>query len=60
MRNGLYAQILDLLENDANTAIEDIALMVGASQAQVKEAIEDMEKAENHRQVCGDCQIEKR
>jgi len=44
MRNGFYAQILDLLENDANTAIEDIALMVGASQAQVKEAIEDMEK----------------
>lgn len=44
MRNGLYSQILDVLENDAKTSVEDIAVMIGASAEQVSEAIADMEK----------------
>ena len=44
MRNGLYAQILDAIENDARMSAEDIALMIGVSEEKVKEAIADMEK----------------
>lgn len=44
MKNGLCAEILNLLESDAKISIDDIAALTGASAGQVKEAIAAMEK----------------
>jgi DNA-binding Lrp family transcriptional regulator len=44
MRNTLYSEILDMLEQDAKVSIEDMALMTGASAEQIKEAILNMEQ----------------
>jgi len=44
MRSTLYCEILDMLENDAKVSIEDMAVMTGASEEQIKEAIQMMEQ----------------
>jgi DNA-binding Lrp family transcriptional regulator len=44
MRNTLYSEILDMLEQDAKVSIEDMALMTDASAEQIKEAILNMEQ----------------
>lgn len=44
MRSTLYCEILDMLEHDAKTTVEDMALMTGASAEQIKEAIKNMEQ----------------
>ena len=44
MRNTLYCEILDMLEQDARASIEDMALMTGASAEQIKEAISNLEQ----------------
>lgn len=43
MDNELYAEILDILENDANTETKDIAKMLGLQESEVKNAIKQME-----------------
>ncbi len=44
MKNGLCAEILDMLENDAKVSIEDMAVLTGASSEKIREAITAMEK----------------
>lgn len=44
MKNGLCAEIINLLENDAKISVEDMAALTGASAEQIKEAIAAMEK----------------
>lgn len=44
MKNGLCAEILDMLENDAKVSIEDMAVLTGASGEKIREAITAMEK----------------
>lgn len=44
MKNGLCAEILDMLENDAKISAEDMAVFTGASSEKIKEAITAMEK----------------
>lgn len=44
MKNTLYCEILDMLEQDARIGIDDMALMTGASAEQIKEAISNLEQ----------------
>ncbi len=44
MKNNLYCEILDMLEQDARASIDDMALMTGASAEQIKEAISNLEQ----------------
>lgn len=44
MRNTLYSEILDILEQDAKAGIDDMALMTGASAGQIREAIASLEQ----------------
>ncbi len=44
MRSTLYSEILDMLEHDAKVSMEDMAVMTGASAAQIEEAIRMMEQ----------------
>lgn len=44
MRSTLYCEILDMLEHDAKVSMEDMAVMTGASAAQIEEAIRMMEQ----------------
>ena len=42
--HALYGEILDLLENDARMSVEDIAVMIGVSADEVRQAIAHMEQ----------------
>ncbi len=44
MKNGLRAQILDMLENDANISVQDMAVFTGESSEKIERAIAEMEK----------------
>jgi DNA-binding Lrp family transcriptional regulator len=43
MSDSLKNEILEILENDAKTTVEDIAAMTGAAAADVKKAVEKLE-----------------
>ncbi|MFA5676287.1 MAG: Lrp/AsnC family transcriptional regulator [Christensenellales bacterium] len=44
MKNGLCAEILDMLENDAKISVEDMAALAGVSSEKITKAISVMEK----------------
>ena len=43
MGNSFYGEILDMLEKDAKISVEDMAVMTGASVAEVQAAIAELE-----------------
>jgi len=44
MKNRLYNEILDILENDARTSAADMARMTGATEEAVREAVAQLEQ----------------